>query len=139
MDNREQELERIKRLIAKLRSTTLAVQIAPFVYTSLYIIILLLYPVCSENVLSVLDTLFYVSPLVVFWFLVESSILRLCRWHKMACVLPLIPQIFVFVDYHIVRLTMTEFYAHYAQMAGMSILLLISAYNVFLKPQKYGR
>lgn len=139
MDNREQEIGRIKRLIDKLRSITLAVQIAPFAYTSFYIIILFVYPACSENVLSVLDTLFYVSPLVVGWFLVESRILRLCRWHKTACVLPLIPQIFVFVDYHIVRLTKTEFYVHYAMLVGMSILLLISAFNVFLKPKYNGR
>lgn len=129
MENRE----KIKYLIEKLRTITLVVQFAPFAYTFLYIIILCAYPFCAESVLNVLDTLFYVSPLVIALTLVESRVLRLCKWHRRACVLPLIPQIWVFVDYHIIRLSTGQVYMHYATIFVMCILLLIAAYNVFFK------
>lgn len=135
MESREQEVGRIKYLIEKLRSITLTVQVSPFAYTLLYIIILFLYPRCKESVLNTLDTLFYVSPLMVAMFLIESKVLKLCKWHKTACVIPIIPQVFVFVDRHIIRLTAIEVRMHYWLLFSMSILLLIAAYNVFLKPK----
>lgn len=139
MENREQEVGRIKYLIEKLRTITLAVQVAPFIYTLLYIFVLFSYPICSESVLRILDTLFYVSPTTVAIFLVESKILRLCRWHKTACVIPLFPQVSVFIDYHIIRLTEVEIYVHYGILLIMFVLLLIAAHNVFLKPKHNGQ
>ena len=133
MDSKEQEIGRIKYLIDKLRSITLTVQVIPFASTLLYILILCAYPFCADSVLNVLDTLFYVSPIVIFLTLIESRILRLCKWHKLACMLPLIPQIWVFIDQHIIRLTITETIVHYITILVMCILLLIAAYNVFLK------
>lgn len=57
-DNRDA----IKYVVSKLRAITLAVQIIPFAYTSIYIITLILYLFASEEVLTILDTLLYVSP-----------------------------------------------------------------------------
>lgn len=84
MANREQEIGQIKYLIDKLRYITLAVQILPFVYSFFYILSLAMYLICDESALRILDTLFYVSPIVVCAFLVESHILKLCKWHKAA-------------------------------------------------------
>lgn len=139
MDNHEQEVGRIKYLIGKLRSITLTVQIAPFVYTLFYIVILFTYPYCTESVSKLLDTLFYVSPTTVAIFLVESRVLKLCRWHRRACAIPILPQISVFIDYYIMRLTEVEVYIYYGILLAMLILLLIAAYNVFLKPKHNGR
>lgn len=91
MASREQEIGQIKYLIGKLRYITLAVQILPFVYSFFYILSLVMYLICDESVLRILDTLFYVSPIVVGGFLVESHILKLCKWHKSACILPILP------------------------------------------------
>ena len=133
MDNREQAAGQIKRLINKLRYTTLAVQIAPFAYSALYIITLVLYLFCPEPVLMVLDTLFYVSPITVCILLILSRILECCIWHKSACILPLLPQILVFIDRHIVELTEAESYIAIITPILLSILLLFAAYNVFIK------
>ena len=83
--------------------------------------------------LVILDTLFYVSPVVVVEFLILSKILRLCSWHRTACVLPLIPQVTVILDYTFV--SFSEHVAEYsiATFSIMCILLLVAAYNVFLK------
>ena len=133
MASKEQELGKIKRLIDKLRYITLAIQIMPFVYSGLYIIAMILYLVAPDGVCYALDALLYVSPVIVACFLVCSVILELCRWHKTACSLPLIPQAIVFVDHYVVELTEVEAYICIAAPAVLSMLLIVAAYNVFIK------
>lgn len=129
----DQNIDKIKYVINKLRYITLAVQIIPFIYSFLYIICSCLYLFCPESLLLVVDTLFYVSPIVVLGFLVESKILKLCRWHKTACILPVIPQAIVFIDNFVIELTVYEAYISIATPIVLSILLLFAAYNVFMK------
>ena len=133
MDKRGEDIDKIKYLILKLRAITLAVQIIPFVYVGVYIFSMSSYLIFQEAVLNVLDALFYTSPLIVAAFLIESKILKLCVWHKIACSLPLIPQIIVLIDSFIVELTETEAIIVILAPIVMSVLLLIAAYNVFLK------
>lgn len=133
MENHEQRVDSIKYLVSKLRYITLAVQIMPFVYSFIYILCLVAYLFCSEPILVLLNTLSYVSPVVIIGFLIESKILKLCKWHKTACILPILPQILVFVDYYIIELTEIEAYIAIATPIALSILLLIAAYNVFVK------
>lgn len=132
MDNKENSGS-VKYLIEKLRYITLAVQIAPFIYTVLYIICLILYLFCPEPIIMVLDTLFYVSPTTVLMMLVASKILKLCAWHRTACVLPVLPQVFVFTDHFIVELSTSAFYIVIITPVALAILLLIAAYHVFIK------
>lgn len=89
----------------------------------------------SEESIAVFDTLFYISPLVILAFLVFSKILHLCKWHRMACALPLFPQIVSFFDYYLVALTEIEAHITNALTITMSLLLLYSAYKVFLSPR----
>lgn len=133
MENHEQRVDSIKYLVSKLRYITLAVQIMPFVYSFIYILCLVAYLFCSEPILVLLNTLSYVSLVVIIGFLIESKILKLCKWHKTACILPILPQILVFVDYYIIELTEIEAYIAIATPIALSILLLIAAYNVFVK------
>ena len=133
MASREQEIGQIKYLINKLRYITLAVQILPFVYSFFYILSLVMYLICDESALRILDTLFYVSPIVVCAFLVESHILKLCKWHKAACILPILPQAIVLTDAYIVELTSIEAQIAIIIPIVLSVLLLIAAYNVFFK------
>lgn len=133
MANREQEIGQIKHLVNKLRYITLAVQILPFVYSFFYIFSLVMYLICDESALRILDTLFYVSPIVVCGFLVESHILKLCKWHKSACILPILPQAIVLTDAYIVELTSIEAQIAIITPIVLSVLLLIAAYNVFFK------
>ena len=132
MASQEQGVDKIKYLIEKLRSITLAVQIGPFAYTFLYIVALILYLFLPESSLWILDTLFYTSPVIVAEFFVFSRILKLCRWHRRACALPLIPQIFVLID-RVTDLTKMESYIAIGTPLILGVLLLIAAYNVFLK------
>lgn len=131
----ESEGSRVLYLIEKLRSITLAVQVMPFAFCALYIVCMVLYAFASEPVVRTLDTLFYVSPATVVGMLIFSRILKLCKWHRRACILPVLPQVAVFIDYHIVGLSPVAAYIAIGIPSVMAVLLLIAAYNVFLKPK----
>ncbi len=128
-----EDRDAIKYVISKLRAITLTVQIIPFAYTFLYILTLILYLFASEPVLSVLDTLLYISPIVVVFSLIQSRVLKLCRWHKTACILPVVPQVNILLDRYIYEFSVRAELVHISVVLLMSILLLVAAYNVFLK------
>lgn len=93
------------------------------------------YLYAGEEVVAVLDTLFYVSPVMVIQFLALSRILRLCSWHRLACALPLFPQISILLDRTVVIFSERAVETHIITTMIMALLLLISAYKVFF----YGR
>lgn len=107
------------------------VQLAPFVYAFLYTIIVGLYPYTTYSTAKVLDTLLYVSPVVIIVNLIESKILKLCKWHKTACLLPLLPQIAIIIDTHIVQFNIPAARMASIIFLAMLILFLVSAYQVF--------
>ena len=122
-------------LIEKLRSVTLAVQVIPFAYTAIYILVLSAYPFVGEAAMCTLDTIFYISPTTCAAFLVLSKMLRLCKWHRMACILPITPQVAILLDRSVIRFSNAAVFAHISITVLMAILLLVAAYNVFLKPK----
>ena len=128
------EIQGNKRLVEILRYiTTSAVQLFPFVFTSIYIICIAVSPLLSENSKHILDLMFYVSPIIVFSHLVYSRILKLCKWHRMACLIPTFPLIVSLFDYYIVSLSSLGAYLTNGLIATMSTLLIICAYKVFFK------
>ena len=123
----------LEGLVKKLRYVTLAVQMMPFLYTVPYLITLIITSQASEELTKLFDTLFYVSPVTVCAFLVLSRLLRLCKWHRTACILPLLPQVVSFIDYYIIELTEIAAQVNIILFGSMAILLLVAAYNVFMK------
>ncbi len=87
----------------------------------------------NDTVLFVLDMMFYVSPMAIIQFLILSRLLRLCAWHRTACVLPLIPQAMVFLDKVYFQFSENLAEVCVATISVMSIILLFAAYKVFLK------
>ena len=112
-----------------------AVQVTPFVYSVVYVIVFAIYNFVGEQVQDYLDLLFYVSPLMVLIFLIYSYILHLCKWHKIVCVLPTIPQVIDLTDGHY-EFTQYEIMGVNATTIILSIALIISAYKVFWDGQK---
>ena len=123
----------VKYLVLTLRRVTTAVQVLPFIYTALYILALSVYSLCGPQLQTALDSLFYVSPVCIIAFLVLSHVLKLCKWHKTACILPIIPQSVSLADYYIYPVSSLTAYLFNGTIILMSVLLLIAAYFVFLK------
>lgn len=104
----------------------------PFVYGGFYVVSLFLYTVGTEETATICDTLFYISPVVVVEFLILSRLLRLCKWHRMACCVPVIPQVVSMIDYYIIELSEILVLVDLFVYMSSVIILLISAYKVFL-------
>lgn len=69
--------------------------------------------------------------MMIAFLLIESRVLKLCKWHKTACVLPLIPQIPIIINNYFVELTDYEVRIFLVCILSMSVLLLVAAYKVF--------
>lgn len=132
MDSQDRRAD-LKRLVDTLRRVTTAVQILPFIYSAISIILLAVYNIVPEGVQMILDTLFYVSPVTIVAFLLLSKLLHMCKWHKTACILPMVPQAVSITDYYIINLTIPEVWVANSLIIVMSALLLIAAYKVFFK------
>ena len=87
----------------------LAVQLAPFVYTLLFLVVFSL-AFFSKNatMLTVIDYFCFISPLVVVAHLVYSWMLRFCVWHRLACALPILPQLVDLYDTYISPFTVEQ-------------------------------
>lgn len=132
MDSQDRRAD-LKRLVDTLRRVTTAVQILPFIYSAISIVLLAVYNIVPESVQMLLDTLFYVSPVTVIAFLLLSKLLHMCVWHKSACVLPMVPQAVSLTDYYIINLTVPEVWVANTLIVAMSAILLVAAYKVFFK------
>lgn len=122
-------------IVRILRKITALVKWFPFVYSLMFIATMCAYYWISEEVANSLDTILYTSPLFMLFILLLSRILKLCKWHRLQCCLPLYPIILVGVDKwicHIGRAT-TGFLI--ASVIALCILSLINAYFVFRKPK----
>lgn len=131
MDSRENE-NKIAHLVVILRRITYTVQLAPFIYSGILLVILPLCFFASDTVLDLLDSIAYTSPTVMVIFLIESRILKLCKWHRAACLMPLIPQIPVFIDRYF-----WSFSYHLAAIVDAMVILtwilfLVAVYKVFI-------
>ena len=131
MDRQDRGVD-FKKYIIILKRATIYVQFLPFIYSFFYIVILVAYPFISESTAVLLDSIFYISPIFMAGMLVLSKLLHLCRWHRMACIVPIISQAPVFVDDHIISLTRIEAIISNSTVVVMSVVLLIAAYKVFL-------
>lgn len=108
-------------------------QVFPFIYSALYIALLATYNFVPEDYQATLDNLFYISPACIVTFLILSKVLLLCRWHKAACIIPIIPQVANFVDCHVVMLSEAQVYLFNGTLIGMTVLLVFAAYKVFFR------
>lgn len=137
MDNQGESDERIKRLILTLRDITLAVQIAPFVISLLYILGITAQLFFSGDTSWLFSIILYTPPPIILIMLIFSRMLHLCKWHRLACALPLVPFCFTMIDAYLIELSDIAVWILNGLALAMIIMLLMAAYNVFLKPHHY--
>lgn len=125
----------ILALVRILRKVTTIVKIYPFVYAVLYALCMIGCLVCDDIVSVMLDQLFYTSPIVVSCNILLSYSLKLCKWHRLQCLLPMFPLIPLFIDYLIFPVSKLAFTINALTIMLLFILSLINAYFVFIKPK----
>lgn len=129
-----EERGNIQAVVSILRKTTRTVKIAPFVLVTMYMLAMVGYMLFSDVVAVTLDTLFYVSPLVVILLWMLSRSLKMCNWHRFECVLPLVSQIPIFFDDYISQFDYDGAFVNISVVGLLFLLSLINAYFVFIKP-----
>lgn len=125
----------ILAIVRILRKVTKIVKIYPFVYAVLYALCMIGYLICNDIVSVILDQLFYTSPIVVSCNILLSYSLKLCKWHRLQCLLPMFPLIPLFVDYLIFPVSKLAFTINALTIIILFALSLINAYFVFIKPK----
>lgn len=122
--------ERIVSVINIARRATTTVKLLPFAYVFVYTLCTIAYFFVSDETQTVLDMLFYVSPLQIAFALIFSKIFKLCKWHKLECSLPLFPQVFVIID-TFYPLDEWGIKINIAVIGCMFILSFVNAYFIF--------
>lgn len=125
----------ILAIVRILRKVTKIVKIYPFVYAVLYALCMIGYLVCDDFVSVMLDQLFYTSPIVVSCNILLSYSLKLCKWHRLQCLLPMIPLITLLVDVTIYPISKIASTINALTIILIVTLSLINAYFVFIKPK----
>lgn len=125
----------ILAIVRILRRVTKIVKIYPFIYAILYALCMIGYLLCDDIVSTMLDQFFYTSPIVVSCNILLSYSLKLCKWHKLQCLLPMFPLIPLFVDYLVFPVSRLAFIINALVIILLFTLSLVNAYFVFIKPK----
>ena len=110
----------------------LAVQIAPFVYTLLFLLVFVLaFFSTNETMLTAIDYFCFISPIVVVAHIVYSRMLRFCVWHRLACALPLLPQAVDLYDTYISSFSVGQIIVVKVTIFVTICLYFLFAYGTF--------
>lgn len=109
----------------------MAVQVFPFIYTALFIFLFAAYSVTEGVWLDIIDYTVFVSPAVVVAHLIYSRMLKMCRWHRVACAIPLLPQAVDQFDLYIRELGEYSWIVVAATIQVTMTLFLVAIYKVF--------
>ena len=131
----ERDERKILAVVQILRRVTRIVKTSPFVLAALYLFSMIGYMLFSDSVSIVLDYLFYVSPSTIAILLLLSRATKMCIWHKLQCVLPLVALLPGMFDDLIMTLTNAAVYVNASMIAFICLASLINAYFVFIKPR----
>ena len=109
----------------------MAVQVAPFIYTALFVFLFTAYSFSSGVVLDIIDYAVFTSPIIVVAHLIYSRMLKLCKWHRVACALPLIPQAVDQFDVYVYHFDHNAWIVVAVTILVTMILFLWCIYKVF--------
>lgn len=123
----------ILAMIGILRSVTKIMKVSPFLYAAFIIMCAPLYFFCEDSTISVIDNLFYISPIVMFLFIIMSYQLKFCKWYRLQCVLPFLPQGLGLVDTYVYEFGENVTYVLLLLYGIIFLLSILNTYFVFIK------
>ena len=123
--------QRVTNFVTILRRITLAVQVFPFIYTAIFIFLFTAYSFSDGVVLEIIDYFAFVSPIVVVAHIVYSRMLKMCKWHRTACAIPLIPQAVDLFDNYVYHFEHNAWVVVCATIIVSLCLFLFCIYKVF--------
>ena len=131
-DKSAQSHLQLNSIIGSQVRIVLAVQVAPFIYTLLYLAVFsLAFFSKDDRLLTTIDYLCFISPIVILAHLVYSWMLRFCVWHRLACALPILPQLVDLYDTYISPFTVEQIIIVKATIIVTILLYFLFAYGTF--------
>lgn len=116
------------KLVALLRRITRMVQLAPFVYLLFLAVCLLCESYLPEWVLRCADNTLNMPVYATACMLGAGRMLKLCRWFRTACLLPLATKVEVWFDALVMTLTHNE-----VVIINTSLGIIFLAYIIIAK------
>jgi len=130
MDSQDQR-GALGRIVDVARKTTRIVQIFPFVYLGLVALYLVGCWAFGESLVSFADSILARSSFAPALLLVLSRVLNLCRWHKVACMLPSATKVETFIDSYLFQFTEIEIVIINAAIGIIFLLFIYRAIKHF--------
>lgn len=130
MDNQDPS-GAVNSVIRILRRLTRFVQVSPFLYLPFFSVYMIFGSLVPDGYLGVADSIACTTPVTTAALLLASRLLKLCRWHKVACLIPSAPQIEGYVDTFVFQFTELEITLINIGLGIAAILFFISAYRHF--------
>lgn len=121
-------------LFGIVRKVTLTVKYFPFFYALGLLLFWIIAPSLSLNAITEIDGVIYLSLVMVLFLIRLSYCVKLCKWHRLQCTLPLLPQIVDKIDVYIYEFGTYLAIVNYAVFGLIGVLSLINAYFVFMRP-----
>lgn len=119
------------RLVVILRRVTRAAQLLPFAYLAVYALMLLTEAFLPDTLFCIVDDIACVSPASMGVMLLASHLLKLCVWHKAACLLPMASRVTEFVDNFIITFTQNEVVIINTLLGLAVVAFIVAAYRHF--------
>lgn len=130
----KENAENLKRILTIIRKTTKAIKLFPFVYIVILLTILPLLSLMDIDTTILISGFIFESPLIVAFLILLSYSVKLCKWHRLQCALPLVPQIADFIDTHLIEYGEALATLNFIILLLLFVLSLVNAYFVFIRP-----
>lgn len=98
----------VSRLVVVLRKITRIVQVLPFAYLLVLAIYLLTECVLPDWMLRIADNILNIPCIAIVGMIGVGRILKLCVWHRAACLLPISTKVESYVDSFVITFTQNE-------------------------------
>ena len=131
-----QDRRAVSKLTRILRKITKIIQLIPFVFLAVYSLGAFTESRLSEELLCLRDSMISVSPAITAGFLFFSRLLELCKWHKIACIIPLGTPAADYIDCYVYQFTQNEVVMLNILFGILSTVFLILAKNHFFNGRK---
>lgn len=127
----EKESKLVLEALSKLRAVTFAVKVFPFISIFMILVSMICYRYGSDEVSTYMDLLCYTSPMICLFMLVLSFMLKMCKWHKIQCTLPILLIMINVIDVNVCEFAVDELLVTNIILIFVTAMSLFNGYRIF--------
>ena len=126
----------VSRVVSILRKVTRIVQLLPFAYLLLLSAYLLTECFLPDWALGIADNVLNAPVVAIIGLIGTGKLLKLCKWFKTACLLPIATKVESWVDSFIITFTQNEVIIINTTIGIIFLLFIYLAYRHFFHVRK---